>query len=632
MRSFASACLLAASVSAVSLSSNRHPWAIDEVEEMLNNGGLVPLESVKDKLVVLDGAKKDDDADEEDAPSVKSGVMQQVLDGFGKILGDNDVIENLATGLIQDAQNLEIDEIISSANSAAQVALKVADPDTAGSLVQQIFEEEKLQIQTSNKKHDAKIADIAKESVVSQISNEAVKNNLLNDIAHAPEDPVEIAHIVADANLPFPVDTGVAVIKDGAVVEDEEVADEKTADVASDANDMKENPMFENFLKHLMFDFDSLKASPERPSAPGFDADEDLIARPERPEKPGFDVDEDLIARPERAQAFNTDLGKSLLDVPEKPAAPGFDVDEDLIADPEAPDAPDSDVDEIMEDPGKQGAPEGLLDFERLGNHFDLDRDIDLMDGSIRKMDLDLPEFNFVRPGRPDAVGRPDMGRLDTDRPDTSYGDFVRPGRPGAPGRPDMGRLDTDRPDTSRGDFERPGRPGKPGRPDMGRLDTDRPDTSYGDFERPGKPDALDFSGMKVDPIVPRGAPEREAHVLHVPEREERPARKARTPHVPSDRTRPEREEREAYVPSDRTRKPRTPHVPSDRTRPERPEREAYVPSDRTRPERPERPAREAYVPEKRTKPERKTVKIAHPMRREIIDDDMLVQHGQAFW
>lgn len=67
----------------------------------------------------------------------------------------------------------------------------------------------------SNKKHDAAIADIAKESVASTISNEAVKNNLLYDIVNAPEDPVEISHVVADANLPFPVDTGIAIVKDG---------------------------------------------------------------------------------------------------------------------------------------------------------------------------------------------------------------------------------------------------------------------------------------------------------------------------------------------------------------------------------------------------------------------------------
>merc|ERR1711934_496094 len=117
--------------------------------------------------------------------------------------------------------------------------------------------------------------------------------------------------------------------------------------------------------------------------------------------------------------------------------------------------------------------------------------------------------------------------------------------------------------------------------------------------ERPGRPEFEGFS-YSVGDIIPRGAPEREEFVLHVPERDERPAR-------------------EAHVPSDRTRKPRI-------------EREPHVPSDRTRKPRPERPAHVAYVPEPRTKPERKVISIAHPMRREIIDDDMLVQHGQAFW
>jgi len=87
---------MAASASAVSLTS--HPWAIGDVEEILNGGGLVPLSTIGDKMIVLD--TKGEDAEDNEEKSVKSGVMKQVLSGFDSLLSDNNVLEGVATGLI----------------------------------------------------------------------------------------------------------------------------------------------------------------------------------------------------------------------------------------------------------------------------------------------------------------------------------------------------------------------------------------------------------------------------------------------------------------------------------------------------------------------------------------------------
>ncbi len=176
---------MAASASAVRVQgATPHPWfSAEDVEEALNDGELVPVASVDDKLIVLaaDGECVEgdcideevcvgddcdeeevcvgDDCDEEevcigddcaeacvegdcaeacvegdccdedgDCQAVKESVIMQVSDGFGKIQADNDTTEKVAVKLTQEAQKLEINDIIASANSAAEVAIKVATP------------------------------------------------------------------------------------------------------------------------------------------------------------------------------------------------------------------------------------------------------------------------------------------------------------------------------------------------------------------------------------------------------------------------------------------------------------------------------------------------------------------------
>ena len=316
MKSFALACLMSASVSAVSLESYAHPWADNgEIEEALNDGDLVPVDAVDDKLIVLskpadeecgedcaeeevcaEGECCDEDCVEEEAcgedeccgeEGCKESVTKQVEAGFDKIQLDNDMTEKIAVKLTQEAQKLEIDEIIADANDAAKTAIEVADTTDAVEIVAEIYKDEVEDIAATNTKHDEQISAIAKESVVSQISNEAVKTNIVADIAAAVDDEEVIGDIVKNANLPFSVDTGAAVIKDGAELDNGEIAVDTLEQIVdesgTDVKDIKKNPKIDGFLEQIMINYDELVSAPAKPQAPealDFQIDTDLIAKP----------------------------------------------------------------------------------------------------------------------------------------------------------------------------------------------------------------------------------------------------------------------------------------------------------------------------------------------------------------
>ena len=246
--------------------------------------------------VCAEGECCDEDCVEEEAcgedeccgeEGCKESVTKQVEAGFDKIQLDNDTTEKIAVKLTQEAQKLEIDEIIADANDAAKTAIEVADTTDAVEIVAEIYKDEVEDIAATNTKHDEQISAIAKESVVSQISNEAVKTNLVADIAAAVDDEEVIGDIVKNANLPFSVDTGAAVIKDGAELDNGEIAVDTLEQIVdesgTDVKDIKKNPKIDGFLEQIMINYDELVSAPAKPQAPealDFQIDTDLIAKP----------------------------------------------------------------------------------------------------------------------------------------------------------------------------------------------------------------------------------------------------------------------------------------------------------------------------------------------------------------
>lgn len=63
------------------------------------------------------------------------------------------------------------------------------------------------EINEANKEHDDEVVAISKQHAVSDVFNEAAKQNLIRDIYDAEAAGVEIDQILADAKLPFDIDT-----------------------------------------------------------------------------------------------------------------------------------------------------------------------------------------------------------------------------------------------------------------------------------------------------------------------------------------------------------------------------------------------------------------------------------------
>jgi len=105
----------------------------------------------------------------------------------------------------------EIEELMEEANeAAAEIIGSESDASEAAEEVEEINEEVQEDIQDINKGHDRKVAKISKKSVTAKLTNDIIKENVLDsiiDVARNGGSPSTMDQVIEEADLPFPVKT-----------------------------------------------------------------------------------------------------------------------------------------------------------------------------------------------------------------------------------------------------------------------------------------------------------------------------------------------------------------------------------------------------------------------------------------
>merc|ERR1719223_447538 len=104
-----------------------------------------------------------------------------------------------------------IEEIIEEANEeAAEIIEDESDTSDAASEVEEVNEDLEEDIEDVNRDHDKSVAKIAKKSVTAKLTNEVIKNDVIEevvDLALANASVAKVEQVIEDAALPFDVAT-----------------------------------------------------------------------------------------------------------------------------------------------------------------------------------------------------------------------------------------------------------------------------------------------------------------------------------------------------------------------------------------------------------------------------------------
>ena len=180
-------------------------------------------------------------------------VIEQVKEGFELIAEINEEAEKKQIKKAQRKQKKEIDEVMDDANDeAAEIIEDESDPDDAADEVEEVMEDAADDIQDINEDHDEKVATIAKTTFVADITNDTVKDKIINEIVEASKVGIGLEDIIEAQDLPFDV-------KAPEIVIDDEAPEEKLNRIVCRngkcIGEIKRDIEFDGFLKSVMGQF-----------------------------------------------------------------------------------------------------------------------------------------------------------------------------------------------------------------------------------------------------------------------------------------------------------------------------------------------------------------------------------------
>ena len=228
----------------------------DKIEEQVKEGSIsvVDKEDLKIEKII-----DDDLLDIPDVMPVESiteqiaSVIEQVTEGFNLINDINDEAEKKQIKKVQKKQKKEIDEVMDEANDeAAEIIESESDSDTAAEEVKEVMEEARDEIQDINEEHDKKVSKIAKTTFVADITNDTVKDKIINEIVEATEIGIGLEDIIKQQDLPFNVEAPEIVIDDEAP---EEKLNRIVCRNGKCIGEIKRDIEFDGFLKSVMGQF-----------------------------------------------------------------------------------------------------------------------------------------------------------------------------------------------------------------------------------------------------------------------------------------------------------------------------------------------------------------------------------------
>jgi hypothetical protein len=257
MRSFAAA-LLAASTIAVPIKDAGDSIVLDNLNAKVADKVEIGA------ITVIDG--EDDFFGEDDidfdfvVPVYSEGeqvaaVIDQIEGGFEKIDAINMEVEAEQMDDLLKEQQDEIEAILEDAeDEAAEVIEEYSDASSAAEEVEELIEEAAELIYAVNIDHDIKVAEAAKTSIVAEITNDTIKDKLMEDVVDFVSLGADINDIVAEQNLPFKVQTP-------SLIDDSEAAESKLDRIVCRSgecvDDIKKDPEFDSFLSGVLSNFEA---------------------------------------------------------------------------------------------------------------------------------------------------------------------------------------------------------------------------------------------------------------------------------------------------------------------------------------------------------------------------------------
>ena len=211
MKTFA-LCLLAASAYAITLKekSNQNPaFKIEQTKR-------IPIPTIPTMKAVPKMPKMQLDAkieaiDKGEAPTPLFTMVESIKDGFETLDMHNDLAEVMNLEKLQEEQNSMIQDIIEEANEeAADIIEDESDTSDAASEVEEVNEDLEDDIEDINRDHDKSVAKIAKKSVAAKLTNDTIKNDVIEevvDLALSNASVESVEKVIEEASLPFDVAT-----------------------------------------------------------------------------------------------------------------------------------------------------------------------------------------------------------------------------------------------------------------------------------------------------------------------------------------------------------------------------------------------------------------------------------------
>jgi len=144
-----------------------------------------------------------------------------------------------------------IEEILADAEDKAGEAISsYSEQSELEDEIEEIFDSAARKIQEVNYEHDVQVAEAAKTAFVAEITNDTIKESLMEEVNVKVSEGVDVNVVIAAHDLPFNVQTP-------PTVDDDELAEDKLERIVARSGkgvaDMKKDPEFNNFLRSAMF-------------------------------------------------------------------------------------------------------------------------------------------------------------------------------------------------------------------------------------------------------------------------------------------------------------------------------------------------------------------------------------------
>ena len=167
------------------------------------------------------------DEEEAEAEAVEE-LKDEIATGFDNVQQKNAVAEAAALRLVQKDHKGVLKQIVLDASD--DVEKTIIDDIKAGreldvAVLEKIFAEKGTEISETNEEQTKKVQDITKEAALVKIENEANKLNLLNKIDKAVEEGEDVEKVVEDADAPLKI-----------VNPEEEEGDDESEDTEEELN------------------------------------------------------------------------------------------------------------------------------------------------------------------------------------------------------------------------------------------------------------------------------------------------------------------------------------------------------------------------------------------------------------